>query len=100
MPRCSSIMAGVTAVWLQMAAELERERARVEAEVLATAQLVTGLETRLRECQAAQSTAEAAAAAAQQAVHKASPCHAQLPLELHGFRVYNDLTQNGPSWAQ
>ena len=55
-----------------MAAELERERARVEAEVLTTAQIVTGLEARLRDCQAARSASEAAAAAAHQAVHQAS----------------------------
>ena len=61
-----------------MAAELEVERSRVEAEVLATAQIVTGLESRLRACQASQAAAEAAAADAQKAAHQVRQGHVRV----------------------
>ena len=53
-----------------MAAEQERERSRAEAEVLATAQALTGLEGRLRASQACQAAAEAAVADAQKAARQ------------------------------
>lgn len=62
---------------MQIAAKLEEEKARVEAEVLATARIVTSLESRLRNAQAAQEAASAQAAAAlQQAADVSAHVHA------------------------
>ena len=68
------ILADTLLVELQIAAKLEEEKCRVEAEVLATARIATGLETRLRAAQSAQEAANAQAAAAlQQAADVGSP---------------------------
>lgn len=58
-------MQGQLATYKEMAAAAEADRNRLEQEVLATAQLATSLESRLRTALAAKDAAEARVAAAE-----------------------------------
>ena len=61
----SAVLQGQLATYKEMAAAAEAGRARLEQEVLATAQLATSLEARLRSALAAKDAAEALVAAAE-----------------------------------
>jgi hypothetical protein len=63
---------GQLATYKEMAAAAEADRGRLEAEVLATAQLVTAIEARLRAALAAKDAAEARAASAEMRMHEVS----------------------------
>ena len=62
---CGAAMQGQLATYKEMAAAAEADRNRLEQEVLATAQLATSLESRLRTALAAKDAAEARVAAAE-----------------------------------
>ena len=61
----TAVLQGQLATYKEMAAAAEAGRARLEQEVLATAQLATSLEARLRSALAAKDAAEALIAAAE-----------------------------------
>ncbi len=73
------MLQGQLATYKEMAAAAEAGRARLEEEVLATAQLATSLEARLRAALAARDTAEALVAAAEM---RAYEVRERLPLGL------------------
>ena len=62
---CDVLVQGQLATYKEMAAAAEADRSRLEQEVLATAQLATSLEARLRTALAARDGAEARIAAAE-----------------------------------
>lgn len=57
---------------LQLAAEAEAAKARVEGELLATAKIASSMEARLREAQAAADAARSAAASADRRAYEVS----------------------------
>lgn len=65
MSMCALPVQGQLATYKEMAAAAEADRSRLEQEVLATAQLATSLEARLRAALAARDGAEARIAAAE-----------------------------------
>lgn len=66
---------GQLATYKEMAAAAEEDRGRLEAEVVATAQLATAVEARLRGALAARDAAEARVAASELRAHQACILH-------------------------
>ena len=79
-------MQGQLATYKEMAAAAEADRSRLEQEVLATAQLATSLEARLRTALAARDGAEARIAAAEMKAYEVRrlPCQVMCPLKSKG----------------
>ena len=75
---------GQLATYKEMAAAAEADRSRLEQEVLATAQLATSLEARLRTALAARDGAEARIAAAEMKAYEVRrlPCQVMCPSNL------------------
>ncbi|EIE18143.1 hypothetical protein COCSUDRAFT_49368 [Coccomyxa subellipsoidea C-169] len=65
---------GQLATYKEMAAAAEEDRGRLEAEVVATAQLATAVEARLRSALTAKDAAESRVAAAELRAHQACDC--------------------------
>lgn len=77
---------GQLATYKEMAAAAEADRGRLEAEVVATAQLATAVEARLRIALAAKDAAESRVAAAELRAHKVSeqlPCRPNVHADEH-----------------
>lgn len=73
--QCSLGRQGQLATYKEMAAAAEEDRARLETEVVATAQLATAVEARLRQALAAKDAAESCVAAAELRALEVSAVH-------------------------